>query len=348
MEMIDKKISRQASKHPLAYAAYSLNEVVREHSSSGGMFTELAEYIINQGGVVFGCGLDSDMKAMHIMSENKKELEKLCGSKYVQSEIGNTYKQCEDLLRQERKVLFTGTPCQVEGLYRYLNCVLDENSMDNLYTQDLICHGVPSPDVWKQYLEVQKLKNHQPQINNVKFRDKSEGWNQFSLALQFAGNMEIKETLDKNVWFAGFLNDLYLRPSCYECKCKKLNRKSDITLADFWGIEHVIPKLSDDKGVSLVIVHSKKGQELLSSIKNNIYIEQVRLEDALAGNPSMTVSVKCNKKKRKTFFRIYPRIKDSVKLEDVILKYSKKSWFYRSYLGTRRLGGKLFRKLGLR
>lgn len=333
---------------PVAYAAYSLNEDVRKQSSSGGIFTELAEYIIDQGGAVFGCILASNMQARHSIVENIEDLGKIRGSKYVQSEIGDTYKQCFELLGQGRKVLFTGTPCQIEGLYRYLNCVADKKIIKKLYTQDLICHGVPSPDVWKQYLEIQKRKNAHLKIEDVKFRDKSKGWKKCSLAIQFSDNTDKRETLDENVYFSGFLNNLYLRPSCYECKCKKINRKADITLADFWGIENVLPDLSDDKGISLMLIHSAKGQELLKSIKDKIYLEQVKLEDALTGNPSMTISAKGDERKRRKFFKIYPRIKDSAKLERAISKYSKKSWYSRTYFAVRRLGGKVLRKVGLR
>lgn len=184
--------------------AYSHDENVRINSSSGGIFTELAEYIINLGGVVFGCALDERMYSRHIMVKEKQDLSKLRGSKYVQSEIGNTYILCKELLQKGKKVLFTGTPCQIEGLYRYLQCASDKNIVRNLYTQDLICHGVPSPDVWKKYLDVLKRKNNGSEIVDVKFRDKSKGWKNFSLKVRFLNGVLIKETWSENSFLKGF------------------------------------------------------------------------------------------------------------------------------------------------
>lgn len=336
------------NKTPLTYAAYTLDESIRNISSSGGIFSELAKHILEQNGVVFGCALNEQMQAGHRLIDTQQDLHKLQGSKYVQSDIGKTYIQCAEFLKLGRKVLFSGTPCQIEGLYRYLECVSDRSDMENLYTQDLICHGVPSPGIWSDYLNIQKKKRNDNEFTNIKFRDKSEGWSHYSFVMEFSDGSEIKETADKSIWSKGFLSNLYLRPSCYECKCKKVNRKSDITLADFWGIEHMMPELSDDRGVSLVMVHSPKGSEMLENIRNKIYLREADFTQAVKANPSMIESAGADWKKRNNFFRLYSRAGGNQELEKLIVKYTKKRISSRMYFWFRRQGGKVLRKAGLK
>lgn len=334
------------NRFPLAYAAYTLDESIRNASSSGGIFSELAKRILEQNGVVFGCVLNEQMQARHIWIDTMRDLYKLQGSKYVQSEIGETYIQCAEFLKQGTKVLFSGTPCQIEGLYRYLECVSDSKDMEHLYTQDFICHGVASPTVWNDYMELKKRNGNK--ITDVKFRDKSEGWSHYALLIKFSDGSEVRETVNESVWSRGFLNNLYLRPSCYECKCKKVNRKSNITLADFWGIERVVPELADDKGVSLMLVHSKKGIELMEDIRDRIYLKETDFEQAIKENSSMIKSAKMDAKRRKRFFRIYPKVHQDVRLEKKIVKYTEKRPSVRIYVWVKRQGRKVLRKVGLR
>lgn len=336
------------NKIPLAYAAYTLDEEIRNASSSGGIFSELAKYILEQNGVVFGCALDEQMQARHRLVDTVQDLHTLQGSKYVQSDIGETYIQCVGFLKQGRKVLFSGTPCQIEGLYQYLNCVLDSKAMDHLYTQDFICHGVASPTVWNDYMEVQKRKRNANKITDVKFRDKSGGWSHYALLMKFSDGSKVREPVNESVWSRGFLNNLYLRPSCYDCKCKKVNRKSDITLADFWGIECVFPELEADKGVSLMMIHSKKGAELIGNIKDRIYLKETEFESAIKENSSMIKSAMIDQKRRKKFFRVYPKVHQDMRLEKMIVKYTKKRASARIYIWVVRQGRKVLRKVGRR
>lgn len=336
------------NKLPLAYAAYTLDEEIRNASSSGGIFSELAKYILEQNGVVFGCALDEQMQARHRLVDTVQDLHTLQGSKYVQSDIGETYIQCGGFLKQGRKVLFSGTPCQIEGLYQYLNCVLDSKAMDHLYTQDFICHGVASPTVWNDYMEVQKRKRNANKITDVKFRDKSGGWLHYALLMKFSDGSKVREPVNESVWSRGFLNNLYLRPSCYDCKCKKVNRKSDITLADFWGIERVFPELEADKGVSLMMIHSKKGAELIGNIKDRIYLKETEFESAIKENSSMIKSAMIDQKRRKKFFRVYPKVHQDMRLEKMIVKYTKKRASDRIYIWVVRQGRKVLRKVGRR
>ena len=264
---------KNTSFEKIAYACYTKDENIRLKSSSGGIFTELAQLVIKQGGVVFGAAFSGDFLSVeHIVVDNVDELEKLRGSKYVQSDIRNTYKKAETYLKQKRLVLFTGTPCQIAGLNSFL-----KKSYDNLITQDLICHGVPSPLVWKKYVEYQKEKSNSD-IKKISFRDKKHGWKEFGVLFDFKDNSEYLQTFSKDIYMHGFLKNYYLRKSCYNCKFKDGKGNSDITLADFWGIEDVFPEMDDDKGTSLVIVNSEKGQSFFDKLSGSIVFKETSVE----------------------------------------------------------------------
>ncbi|MEG1612253.1 MAG: Coenzyme F420 hydrogenase/dehydrogenase, beta subunit C-terminal domain, partial [Alistipes sp.] len=238
------------------YAAKNRNEEVRMQSSSGGIFTPLAEAILNQKGVVFGAKFDTDWKVIHGYTETKEGLAAFRGSKYVQSQMGICYQLAEEFLKAGRQVLFSGTPCQIAGLHRYLM-----RDYDNLLTVDVVCHGVPSPMIWREYLKfilrpqgdgknsVLSL-SEPPVLTGISFRDKSTGWKKFGfLARKSASKADqntvfLHETLDKNLYMEGFLKNLYLRPSCYACAARKGKSGSDITIADYWGIP---ADMDDDK-----------------------------------------------------------------------------------------------------
>lgn len=233
-------------------------------------------------------------------------------------------------------------------MYRYLECVSDSKAMEHLYTQDFICHGVASPKVWNDYMEVQKKKRNANKITDVKFREKSGGWSHYALLMKFSDGSEVRQPVNESVWSRGFLNNLYLRPSCYDCKCKKVNRKTDVTLGDFWGIEHVFPELQADKGVSLLMIHSKKGATLIENIRDRIYLKETEFESAIKENSSMIKSAIIDQKRRKKFFRIYPKIHQDEQLEKMIVKYTKKRTSVRIYVWVKRQGRRVLRKAGLR
>lgn len=267
------------------YAAINKNEETRLKSSSGGLFTAFAEYVLEQGGVVFGAGFNENFVVCHQACQTIEDLEKLRKSKYVQSVIGNTFKQAKDLLDQNRLVYFSGTPCQIAGLKSYL-----KKDYPNLIAQDLICLGVPSPLVWKKYLE---MKTNEAKLKpaSVCFRDKATGWKTYSFTIKFKKENNQEEVYTKSRYNEPYMNMfLYgkiLRPSCYSCSFKGTNRVSDITLADFWGdkLKKIAPEMSDKKGCSLVIVHSKKGEEAFRQISDKIKFVEALPKDALKANP---------------------------------------------------------------
>lgn len=275
-----------SSSTPTAYAGYNKDESIRMQSSSGGLFTLFASAIIARGGVVFGAGFNEEFDVVHSYVETVDGLAKFRGSKYVQSKIGDTYKQAEEFLKQDRWVLFTGTPCQIGGLYAYLR-----KDYDKLLTQDIICHGVPSPLVWTKYKQYLTEKNKQC-INNIYFRDKTEGWARFSMRIIFADGQEYRKNLSKDTMMQFFLRDLCLRPSCYNCSFKEKNRPSDITLADYWGINAISPEINDDKGISLLILNSPQGHMFFENIKDRIICKDTEIDRALFYNPAMIRSAK--------------------------------------------------------
>lgn len=290
--IINKK---QIKNTPEAYSCVNKDETIRKQSSSGGMFTLIAEEILNLGGVVFGARFNENFDVVHSFAEKKEELILFRGSKYVQSQIGYCYKKTKEFLENDRYVLFTGTPCQIEGLYSYL-----QRDYNKLYTQDIICHGVPSLLVWRKYKESIE-KKYDSKIDNVNFRDKTKGWNQYLFSCILKNGKKHREYNWENKYMMAFLKNLSIRKSCSDCQFKSKNRKSDITLADFWGINYVLPKMNDNKGTSLVIVNSEKGQWLFEKIKDKIKCEHVNIEDALKYNPSMVTSVKENPKREEFF-----------------------------------------------
>ena len=279
-----------------AYAAYTMNEQIRLQSSSGGIFTELAAYVIQHGGVVFGAAFDDKWNVHHVCVDTVEGLDRLRGSKYVQSTIGETYSFVKAYLQDGKIVLFTGTPCQISGIYSFLN-----KDYDNLITQDIVCHGAPSPKVWEKYVKFREIKA-KSKISRVFFRNKEFGWKTFSLSFQFANRSKYVQIFKKDVYMQGFISNLYLRPSCYNCSFKTKVRLSDITLADFWGIQNVIPEMDDDRGVSLVAVNSEKGRKLFDAIKKNLVYKSVDIEQAIKYNTAMTESAPLHRN-RKKFFR---------------------------------------------
>ena len=270
---------------PKAYAVKSLIEDVRAESSSGGVFSLLAEAVLEKGGVVFGAAFDENFSVHHIYIENQEDLYKLRGSKYVQSRIGNAYKEAKQFLEAGRQVLFSGTPCQIAGLRAFLG-----REYENLILQDIICHGVPSPKVWEMYKAYREEKTGS-KIKKVSFREKESGWKTSSVSIQFANGETYIENLQKDIYMKAFLRNLDLRKSCYACHEKTVGRQSDITLADFWGIEKVMPEMDDDRGTSLVLIHSEKGETLFSALRDKMNMHEVEINEAIRHNSAAYKSV---------------------------------------------------------
>ena len=281
---------------PIAFSCINNDEKIRIDSSSGGIFTLIAEKVLSEGGVVFGAVFDDDFQVEHQYVEKKEELWKLRGSKYVQSKIGDSYKQAKKFLDNKKKVLFTGTPCQNAGLKSYLG-----GFYDDLLTIDLICHGVPSPLVWKKYIEFREKEAGSP-VKRIAFRKKNEGWKRFSVSFLFKDNTEYLGNLHNDLYIRAFLKNVCLRPSCYNCMFKGLNRHSDITLADFWGIQNVLPEMDNDKGTSLVFVNSRTGKDLFNGIKDRMLYQEVDINEAVKYNSSAIKSAMPNSN-RDNFFK---------------------------------------------
>lgn len=292
------------------YACRNKDESIRLKSSSGGIFTLIANYILKQNGVVFGAAFNEKFEVVHQWIDTKDGLEKLRCSKYLQSKIGDSYKAAKKFLDEGRKVLFTGTPCQVEGLLAFLN-----KDYDNLYTQDIICHGVPSPKVWRKYLEYKKsIHNGTPK--KVNFRKKDiEGWSSYYVNFTFS-NKEENVYFKKDAYMKLFLKNFDLRDTCYACNFKKEKRKSDITVADFWGINNVRPEMNDEKGTSAVLVNSSKGKELFDNIKEYMEYTKENIEDIKKYNPSFIKSSDYNEKREEFFVDI-----EKEKFEKIVKKY---------------------------
>lgn len=302
----------------MAYAAYTKDNVLRMQSSSGGIFSAIASYVIENGGVVFGAAFDDAFGVRHIAVDSVADLEMLRGSKYVQSTIGKAYQDAEKLLNNGRLVLFTGTPCQIGGLYGYL-----KKDYDNLITQDVICHGAPSPMVWQKYIAFSEKKN-KTKLNTVSFRDKSFGWKDSCMKLGFLNQSVKIFRITDDLFMRAFLSDFCLRPSCYHCHFKGENRMSDFTLGDFWGIEKVLPEMDDDKGTSLVIVNSIKAAKTWKKIQGKLTFKCVNANDALRFNIAAEKS--CAEPKDRTAFMQQIQIKSFPK---VINKFSPKITLFR-------------------
>ncbi len=228
----------------------------------------------------------------------------------MQSTIGNTYKKAKEFLDSGRAVLFTGTPCQIGGLYSFLS-----KNYDNLFTQDIICHGVPSPKAWQKYVCFRENRA-KASARRISFTDKLLGWKLYSISFFFDNNTEYRQTLSRDLSMIAFLKNANLRLSCHNCSFKNINRQSDITLAGFWGIENVFPDMDDDKGTSLLILNSKKGKEIFSQIQEKIIYKKTDLLEAVEYNPAMIKSVLPHKNREKFLSSI-----ETVDFEKAVKKY---------------------------
>ena len=280
----------KSQKTPKAFAAFSKDENVINNSSSGGVFYHIAKMIIDDGGVVFGAAFDDNFNVEHKAIDSLADIRLLQGSKYVQSKIGDTYKQAKQFLKNGRKVLFSGTPCQIEGLRAFLG-----QEYDNLYVLDFICHGVPSPKVWQMYVK-HREKIASSKTKSVEFRNKKYGWESFSLKFGYSNDTEYTRNLFDDPYMKGFLSDLYLRTSCYNCRAKGLDRLSDITLADFWGAEAIVPEMYNKFGTSLVLINNKKGEYVFEKINSNLWFRNCDSMQAITHNSAAIQSVSKHKK----------------------------------------------------
>lgn len=294
------KKAKPAQSETDAYAAYTKDENIRGKSSSGGVFSVLARQVLVRGGVVFGAAFADDFSVHHVKAERVEDLEKLRGSKYVQSRIENTYRETKCLLETGKCVLFTGVSCQIAGLKAFLGKEYEE-----LYTVDVLCHGVPSPAVWQRYCGEQE-KAHRDKLSGVSFRDKVTGWKTCSVAMGFKGGARYCVRNSKDPYMKMFLGDICLRPSCHSCRFKDIPRLSDLTIGDAWGIQKHMPDMDDDRGTSVVLVNSEKGRRLWEEVNNNIISRRGELYVLLSPDADSRKSVRRHPN-RKRFFEALER-----------------------------------------
>ena len=256
-----------------AYAARTRDNDILSQSTSGGMFTELAKPVLKEGGVVFGAVLTDDFKVIHRSAANIGQLAPMRGSKYVQSRIGQTYKEAKEYLEKGRPVLFTGTPCQIAGLTTFLG-----KNYDNLTTVDVICHGVLSSDVAAYHIKALE-QEFRTRATKVKFRNKQHGWKKsLAFTVDFENGARYCRGGKEDRFFNMFLSNYDLRECCYACPFTRTTRPGDITLGDFWGLEKTKPHLFDDKGYSFILLNRSKGKKLFSKITDKIFYEITAIE----------------------------------------------------------------------
>lgn len=317
----------------IAYAAYCKDNQIRQNSSSGGIFSMLANEVIKEGGKVFGAVFNEDFSVAHSIAEREEEVSKLRTSKYVQSSINNSYINAKLILETGKKVLFTGTPCQIAGLRKYLN-----KEYDNLITQDIICHGIPSPLIWNMYVRYREEKAG-ARTKEISFRHKETGWSKFSMFHYYSNNMKYIKPFFKDPMMRSFLANFSLRPACYHCAFKGKHRVSDITLGDFWGIKNIVPEMNDDRGTSLVIINSIKGANLFAGIGDSIIQQKVDIDKSIQYNPSMVKSALAPEK-RDAFFREI----SSGNFPQIVKKYCGRYWIIR----TRKLASNVKKRILLK
>lgn len=267
---------RLEQEWPICFVAYAKDRALRINSSSGGLFGVLAQYVLSHGGVVFGAGFDQNLSVVHMGIDSIEQLHKLQGSKYVQSRILDSYIRVKELLLNDKMVLFSGTECQIAGLRSYLG----RTKYPNLIMLDVLCHGVPSPKVMEKYFHWQE-KEYNGKLTEAYFRNKKWGWKNFSVLLKFSNRSTYQCKAAQDSYMKLFLSNICLRPSCYTCHFKGYNRLSDLTLGDAWGIESHSPEMDDGQGTSVILVHTEKGRQLLSLVKEQICIKKVDLAQAI-------------------------------------------------------------------
>ena len=282
-----------------AHAVWNNDEDERVKSSSGGFFSLLARHVLEQGGAVFGAVLDETMTARHVCARSVEELAPMRGSKYVQSDLGDSFAQARELLKAGAPVLFSGVPCQVDGLKRYLG-----KDYPNLLTCDLVCHGVPSPAVFRAYLDSLEAE-HGSKAVSVRFKDKSHGWSHPWFTAEFADGGVYTEDFNRTGYGRGFGMQLFLRPACAKCRYTSTSRPADFTLADYWGLDEKLAlPVERDKGVSMVLVNSARGQQVFDALSGRFGQVERPLAEAVAGNPRLASPLKANPR-RAAFFSAF-------------------------------------------
>lgn len=282
------------------YATKNKSDEVRMHSASGGMFYAIAKYVLNKNGVVYGVVFDDWIHAIHVRTDSMDGIKKMMGSKYSQSELGEIYKEVKKDLKNEKLVLFTGTPCQVAGLNKFLQNI----DKTNLILVDLVCHGTPSPYLFQDYIKFIE-KNKKKKIIGYYHRSKKIAWQQHTENIVYEDGKEDYTSRLSQTWKRLFGTTLFFRPSCYSCKYTNTKRTGDITIGDFWGIEKYNKEFTDNKGVSLTLVNTIKGQKVFDEISKDLIINNRKIEEAIVKNPQLKQPINIDIDERNKFWNDY-------------------------------------------
>ena len=279
----------------LAYLCAINDPQLRQASSSGGIFYALALKCLEDGGVVFGAKFDESWNVVHASATNEEGIKEFQVSKYVQSNIEGTYREAKAVLDLEKPVLFAGTPCQIAGLKSFLGKVYS-----NLLTCDFICHGVPSPAVWRDYVAYREEKAGAKAVK-IFFRVKVEGWLKGFFFFLFSNRTEYRQYKEQDIYYKGFLNNLFVRPCCHHCSFKGYVRMADITVADAWGIKEYAPEFYNEKGVSFIIIHTDKGKSAFESVHNTVTSQTIEINKPIRHNPNFFCSEVCSLRRNRFF-----------------------------------------------
>lgn len=311
--IINKKISKEKIKN--AYAIRAKDKNILQNSTSGGFFTPIANWIIKNDGVAIGVGFGKEKRIEHIIvtKENMDRLTELRGSKYVQSYLGNTFTKIKELLESGKKVLFSGTPCQVQGLLKFLN-----KDYSNLITIDLICHGVSSPELWKKYVKYQEKKNNS-KISKINFRNKTYGYHSGTMKLKFENGKVYYGSARVDFMLKSFFIEIASRPCCYECNFKDKKHASDFTIFDAWSVNKTTNNKinDDDRGYTNVFVNTDKGRNILERIKNDYIIYEINIEKAIQLDGIMVENSAMPNKNRNEYYKF---LKDN-SIEDTVKRF---------------------------
>jgi len=311
---------------PDAYACKSKDVDIRFKSSSGGVFSVIADYVLENNGLVYGAGFNDEFELVHMMIDNKKDLQKLRGAKYVQSDINESFKKVKEYLKQKRLVLFSGTPCQIAGLNNYLN-----KYYTNLILLDIVCHGVPSPGVFKSYLDNMK-SIFEGDIEHINFRAKELSIQ--ALKIKFNNNQVYLKNPSEDLYYKAFSSNLILRSSCHNCKANNFRSGSDINIADYWGASTKFSDYDEKEGVSLVITKTKKGKELFNLLYDKFEVVESELEHAIKHNPNIIKSCSVHSNRDK-FFNEYK--KNITPINNIMMKYTKECFTKRALRKVKRI-----------
>lgn len=265
---------------PKVYAAKNKNESIRITSSSGGLFVQISDYILKKNGAIYGAQFDENFNVCHKRATTKIERDKFKGSKYIQSDLDDIFVKVKKDVESGEDVLFTGTPCQIAGLKSFLG---EKKDLSKLYFCDVVCHGAPSPKIFEDY-KLFMQKKYASKIKNINFRSKTIPRQVQDIKIVFENGKEFNKVAVNDVFYRLFLDDIILRPSCYNCKFASIYREGDITLADYWGIEKSMPEFQDYKGVSLVMVNSSKGKAIFDGIYDTLIIKESTIDECMQPN----------------------------------------------------------------